>query len=165
MASEHSFDIVSKIDMQELDNALNQAKKELAQRYDLKDTGSDILFNQKDMEITLESASEFTLKSVVDILQSKMIKRGIATKVLDFGKLEPATHNSLRQKVKLKQGIDKEIAKKITTAIKETKLKVNAQVQGDSVRVTGKQLDDLQAIQKHLLTIELPVALQYDNYR
>lgn len=91
MASEHSFDIVSKINLQELDNALNQARKELQQRYDLKDSKSAILFNEKDMELTLESASEFTLKAVIDVLQSKLIKRNISTKVLDFQKIEPAS--------------------------------------------------------------------------
>ncbi len=165
MASEHSFDVVSKINLQELDNALNQARKELQQRYDLKDTKSAILFNEKDMELTLESASEFTLKSVIDILQSKLIKRGISTKVLDFQKIEPASQNTVRQKVKLKQGIDKETSKKITTAIKAMKLKVQAQVQGDEVRVSGKQIDDLQAVQKHLLSLDLGVPLQFVNYR
>ncbi len=165
MASDHSFDIVSKINMQELDNALNQARKELLQRYDLKDSNSNILFNQKEMELTLESASDFTLKSVVDVLQSKLIKRGISVLALDYGKIEPATQNSVRQKVKLKQGIDKETAKKITTAIKDMKLKVQASVQGDEVRVVGKQLDDLQAVQKHLLAGDFGVPLQFVNYR
>lgn len=165
MASEHSFDIVSKVNLQELDNALNQAKKEIAQRYDLKDSKSEILFNDKDMEITLESASDFTLKTVVDILQSKLIKRNISTKILDFQKIEPATHNSVRQKVKLKQGIDKENSKKVTTAIKDLKLKVQAQIQGDAVRVSGKQLDDLQAVQQALLAMDFGVPLQFENYR
>lgn len=165
MASEHSFDIVSKINLQELDNALNQARKEIQQRYDLKDTKSAILFNEKEMELTLESASEFTLKAVIDTLQSKLIKRGISTKVLDFQKIEPASRNSVRQKVKLKQGIDKETSKKITTAIKELKLKVQAQIQGDEIRVSGKQIDDLQAVQKHLLSIDLGIPLQFVNYR
>jgi uncharacterized protein YajQ (UPF0234 family) len=165
MASEHSFDVVSKINLQELDNALNQARKELQQRYDLKDSKSAILFNEKDMELTLESASEFTLKAVIDTLQSKLIKRNISTKVLDYQQIEPATQNTVRQKVKLKQGVDKETAKKITTAIKEMKLKVQAQVQGDEVRVSGKQLDDLQAVQKSLLAMDLGVPLQFVNYR
>jgi uncharacterized protein YajQ (UPF0234 family) len=124
MASEHSFDIVSKIPMQELDNALNQARKELQQRYDLKDSKSQILFNQKEMELTLESENEFTLKAVIDILHSKLIKRGISIKALEYGKIEPAAHNTVRQKVKLKQGLSKEVSKQITTAIKELKLKV-----------------------------------------
>jgi cyclic-di-GMP-binding protein len=165
MASENSFDIVSKIDMQELDNALNQARKELAQRYDLKDSNSNILFNQKDMELTLESASDFTLKSVVDVMQSKFIKRGISVQSLDYGKIESATQNSVRQKVKLKQGIDKETAKKITTAVKEMKLKVQASVQGDEVRISGKQLDDLQTVQRQLGAMDLGVPLQFLNYR
>ncbi|MCS7013094.1 MAG: YajQ family cyclic di-GMP-binding protein [Chloroherpetonaceae bacterium] len=165
MATEHSFDIVSKIPMQELDNALNQARKEIQQRYDLKDTNSEILFNPKEMELTLQSASEFTLKSVIDVLQSKLIKRGISIKALEYGKLEPASHNSVRQKVKLKQGLSKEVSKKITAAIKDLKLKVQTQVQGDAIRVSGKQIDDLQAVQKHLLSLDFEVPLQFENYR
>lgn len=165
MASEHSFDVVSKINLQELDNALNQARKELQQRYDLKDSKSAILFNEKDMELTLESASEFTLKAVVDTLQSKLIKRNISIKVLDYQQIEPATQNTVRQKVKLKQGVDKETSKKITTVIKEMKIKVQAQVQGDEVRVSGKKLDDLQAVQKALLATDFGVPLQFVNYR
>lgn len=165
MASDHSFDIVSKLDMQELDNALNQARKELLQRYDLKDTNSDIKFNVKDMELTLESASEFTLKSVTDVLQSKLIKRNISAKVLDFGKIEPATQNSVRQKVKLRQGIDKENAKKVVAAIKELKTKVQASIQGEDVRVSAKDIDELQAVQQKLRTMEFDVPLQFNNYR
>ncbi|MFN3561146.1 MAG: YajQ family cyclic di-GMP-binding protein [Chloroherpetonaceae bacterium] len=165
MASEHSFDIVSKINLQELDNALNQARKELQQRYDLKDSKSAILFNEKEMELTLESASEFTLKAVIDTLQSKLIKRNLSTKILDFQRIEPASQNTVRQKVKLKQGINKETSKKITTAIKELKLKVQAQVQGDEIRVSGKQIDDLQAVQKALLAMDFGVPLQFVNYR
>ncbi|PIO47686.1 MAG: YajQ family cyclic di-GMP-binding protein [[Chlorobium] sp. 445] len=165
MASEHSFDIVSKIPMQELDNALNQARKELQQRYDLKDSKSQILFNEKEMELTLESQNEFTLKSVIDVLQSKLIKRGISIKALEYGKIEPASQNTVRQKIKLKQGISKEVSKQITTAIKDLKLKVQAQVQGDAIRVSGKQIDDLQAVQKHLLALDLNLPLQFENYR
>ncbi|MBC8043247.1 MAG: YajQ family cyclic di-GMP-binding protein [Rhizobacter sp.] len=165
MASDHSFDIVSKLDMQELDNALNQARKELLQRYDLKDTNSDIKFNAKDMELTLESASEFTLKAVTDVLQSKLIKRNISAKVLDFGKIEPATQNSVRQKVKLRQGIDKENAKKVVAAIKELKTKVQASIQGEDVRVSAKDIDELQAVQQKLRTMEFDVPLQFNNYR
>lgn len=151
--------------MQELDNALNQARKEIQQRYDLKDTNSEILFNPKEMELTLQSASEFTLKSVIDVLQSKLIKRGISIKALKYGKLSPASHNSVRQKVKLKQGLSKEVSKKITAAIKDLKLKVQTQVQGDAIRVSGKQIDDLQAVQKHLLSLDFKVPLQFENYR
>jgi cyclic-di-GMP-binding protein len=165
MASEHSFDIVSKLNMQELDNALNQARKELQQRYDLKDTKSEILFNSKDMELTLETASDFTLKQVTDILQSKMLKRNLSIKTLEYGTIEPATQGTVRQKVKLKQGLDKEIAKKVITAIKDSKLKVQAAIQGDSVRVTGKQLDDLQAVQRLLGSMDLALPLQFENYR
>lgn len=165
MADTHSFDVVSKLDLQELDNALNQARKELQQRYDLKSSNSDILFNEKEMQITLESADEFSLKSVIDILQSKMIKRNISIKALDFGKIEPATQKSVRQKVKLKQGIDKETSKKITTAVKDMKLKVQAAVQGEEVRVTAKSIDDLQIVMQKLKSMDLNIPLQFTNYR
>lgn len=165
MASDSSFDVVSKLDMQELDNALNQARKEIVQRYDLKDSHSEVLFNEKDLELTLESATDMSLKSVIDILQSKLIKRGISIKALEYGKVEPATQNSLRQKVKLKQGIDKENAKIITTAVKELKLKVQAQIQGETVRISGKDKDELQTVIQKLKTLEFPVPLQFENYR
>ncbi|NTV46165.1 MAG: YajQ family cyclic di-GMP-binding protein [Chlorobiales bacterium] len=165
MADTHSFDIVSKLDLQELDNALNQARKELQQRYDLKSSNSNILFNEKEMLITLESADEFSLKSVIDILQSKMIKRNISIKALDFGKVEPATQKTVRQKVTLKQGIDKETSKKITIAIKDMKLKVQAAVQGEEVRVTAKSIDDLQTVMQKLNAMELNVPIQFTNYR
>ncbi|NTW50299.1 MAG: YajQ family cyclic di-GMP-binding protein [Chlorobiales bacterium] len=165
MADTHSFDVVSKLDLQELDNALNQARKELQQRYDLKSSNSDILFNEKDMLITLESADEFSLKSVIDILQSKMIKRNISIKALDFGKVEPATQKTVRQKVTLKQGIDRETSKKITIAIKDMKLKVQAAVQGEEVRVTAKSIDDLQTVMEKLKAMDLNTPLQFTNYR
>lgn len=165
MADTHSFDIVSKLDLQELDNALNQARKELQQRYDLKSSNSEILFNEKEMLITLESADEFSLKSVIDILQSKMIKRNISIKALDFGKIEPATQKTVRQKVKLKQGIDRDTSKKITIAIKDMKLKVQAAVQGEEVRVTAKAIDDLQTVMQKLKAMDLNIPLQFTNYR
>ncbi|ACF13029.1 protein of unknown function DUF520 [Chloroherpeton thalassium ATCC 35110] len=165
MSSTFSFDVVSKLDMQEFDNALNQAKKELQQRYDLKNTNSSIEFNQKDMQLTLESADEFSLKSVVDIIESKMIKRGISIKSLDFGKVEPASQKSVRQKISLKEGIDKENAKKITNAVKDMKLKVQASVQGEEVRISGKSKDELQTVMSALKEMDLPVPLQFTNYR
>jgi len=165
MASTYSFDVVSKIDMQEFDNALNQSKKELQQRYDLKNTHSSIEFNQKEEQLTLESADEFSLKSVVDIVQSKMIKRGLSIKCLDFGKVEPASQKSVRQKISLKQGIDKENSKKITGAVKDMKLKVQASVQGEEVRISGKSKDDLQTVMNTLKEMDLPVPLQFANYR
>jgi len=165
MASDSSFDIVSKIDTHELDNAINQAQKELSQRYDLKGTNSKIEFNKTEMELKLESADEFTLKTVVDILQSKMIKRGISIKALNFDKVEPASQKTVRQKVTFTQGISKEISKKITKHIKDMKLKVQVQVQGEEVRVSGKSRDDLQEVISSLKALDLDVPLQFENYR
>jgi hypothetical protein len=165
MAAANSFDVVSKIDIHELDNAINQAQKELSQRYDLKGTHSEITFNKTEMDLKLESKDEFTLKTVVDILQSKMIKRGISIKALDYGKVEPATQKSVRQKVTFKQGIDKETSKKITKHIKDMKLKVQVQVQGEEVRVSSKSRDELQEVITSLKAMDLDVPLQFENYR
>ncbi len=165
MASVNSFDVVSKINIHELDNAINQAQKELAQRYDLKGTNSDISFNKTEMELKLESADEFTLKTVLDILQSKMIKRGVSVKALSFEKVEPATHKSVRQKVTFKQGIDKETSKKITKHIKDLKLKVQVQVQGEEVRVSSKSKNELQEVIASLKAMDLDLPLQFENYR
>ncbi len=165
MAAANSFDVVSKIDTHELDNAINQAQKELSQRYDLKGTNSEIIFNKTEMDLKLESKDEFTLKTVVDILQSKLIKRGISIKALDYGKVEPATQKSVRQKVTFKQGIDKETSKKITKHIKDMKLKVQVQVQGEEVRVSGKSRDELQEVITSLKAMDLDVPLQFENYR
>ncbi|KAK3582464.1 hypothetical protein CHS0354_024011 [Potamilus streckersoni] len=159
MATEHSFDVVSKVDMQEFDNALNQARKEIQQRYDLKDANASIEFNQKEMELVILSSNEMTLKSVIDVFHSKLIKRGIAIKTIDYGKTETASHQSVRQKATIKQGIDKELAKQINSAIKEMKLKVQSSVQGDVIRVSGRSIDDLQMVQSKLTnqTFALPL--------
>jgi uncharacterized protein YajQ (UPF0234 family) len=163
MAKDASFDIVSNIDMQEMDNAVNQAIKEMTGRFDFKNSKSSIELGEK--EITLASDDEFKLKSVVDILESKMIKRGISIKSLDFGKIEPASGGTVRQAVKLKQGIDQDNAKKIVKLIKDSKIKVQASVQGDSVRVSGKSRDDLQAVIALLRGADLSLDLQFTNYR
>lgn len=163
MAKDASFDIVSNIDMQEMDNAVNQAIKEMTGRFDFKNSKSSIELGEK--EITLASDDEFKLKSVVDILESKMIKRGISIKSLDFGKIEPASGGTVRQVVKLKQGIDQDNAKKIVKLIKDSKIKVQASVQGDSVRVSGKSRDDLQAVIALLRGADLTLDLQFNNYR
>ncbi|MGZ4031077.1 MAG: YajQ family cyclic di-GMP-binding protein [Tumebacillaceae bacterium] len=163
MAKDASFDIVSNIDMQEMDNAVNQAIKEMTGRFDFKNSKSSIELGEK--ELTLASDDEFKLKSVVDILESKMIKRGISIKSLDFGKVEPASGGTVRQTVKLKQGIDQDNAKKIVKLIKDSKIKVQAAVQGDSVRVSGKSRDDLQAVIQLLRGADLSLDLQFNNYR
>lgn len=163
MAKDASFDIVSEIDMQEMDNAVNQALKEMTGRFDFKNSKSSIDLGEKDL--TIASDDEFKLKSVVDILETKMHKRGISLKSLDFGKVEPASGGTVRQVVKLKQGLDQDNAKKIVKIIKDSKLKVQVSVQGDQVRVTGKSRDDLQAVIQLLRNSDLPVDLQFTNYR
>ncbi|MHB8171645.1 MAG: YajQ family cyclic di-GMP-binding protein [Thermincolia bacterium] len=163
MSKDNSFDIVSTIDMQEVDNAINQAIKEIKNRFDFKNSKSDI--RQEKDKIILVSDDEFKLKNVVDILESKMIKRGISLKALNYGKVEEATGNTVRQVVDLQQGISKEQAKVVTKIIKDTKLKVQAQIQDDQVRVSGKDRDDLQAVIKALKDKDLDFDLQFINFR
>ncbi|WP_058304000.1 YajQ family cyclic di-GMP-binding protein [Gorillibacterium timonense] len=163
MANENSFDVVSKIDMQELNNALNQASREIETRFDFKGSKSSITLEKE--ELVVLSDDEFKLQNVLDILTSKMAKRGISLKNLDYGKVEPASGSLVRQKIKLRQGIDQEIAKKINIMIRDSKRKVTSQIQGDQVRVTGKSRDDLQAIIQLLKQADLPVELQFLNFR
>lgn len=165
MAQQNSFDIVSEINMQEVDNALNQARKEVLTRYDFKDTKTTIEFNEKERVVTVTSDNEFRLKAVIDVLQNKFIKRGIHLKSLKYGAIEPAAGGMVRQKITLQVGIDKENAKKLVQVIKETKLKVQAQIMEDQLRVSGKNKDDLQAVIAHLRSIDFPLPLQFTNYR
>ena len=165
MAGQNSFDIVSEINMQEVDNALNQARKEIGQRYDFKGTKTEINFAEKEKEITVLSDDDFRLKAVIDVLQNKFIKRGIAIKSLKYGNVEPASGNMVRQKITLQVGIDKENAKKLVQIIKETKLKVQAQIMDEQVRVTGKDRDDLQTIIAKLKALDFVLPLQFTNYR
>ncbi len=163
MTQEYSFDIVSKVEMQELANAVTQAMKEIETRFDFKGSKSSIVL-EKEMLI-LVSDDEYKLKSVIDILQSKMMKRGISIKNMDFGKLESASGGTVRQQVKLKQGIGQEDAKKINILIRDSKLKVKTQIQGEQIRVTGKSKDDLQAVIALLRGNDLPIELQFINMR
>ena len=165
MADSYSFDIVSKVDMQEVDNALNQARKEIVQRYDFKGSKSSIDLNQKESEIVVLSDDDFKMKSVIDILQTKFVKRGVPLKALTYGTIEPASGGTVRQVIKLQNGIDKENAKLITTMIKESKLRVQAQIMGDQVRVTGKSKDDLQIAINMIRQADLKFAVQFVNYR
>ena len=165
MADQNSFDIVSKVDMQEVDNALNQARKEIIQRYDFKGTKSSIELKQKEHEIVVISDDEFKLKSVIDIVQSKFVKRGVPLKALSYSSVEPAAGGLVRQVIKLQQGIEKENAKTIVKMIKDTKLKVQAQIMDDQVRVSGKSKDDLQSVMTVLRQADLPFAVQFVNYR
>ena len=165
MPADHSFDIVSEINLQEMDNAVNQAVKEITTRYDFKGTAASLEFNRKDKELTITADGESQLESVRKVLVEKMVKRGVDPKALDPQTAEQATHKTLRQKVKLKTGIDKDTAKTIQRAIKDLKLKVNASIQGDALRVTGSKKDDLQAVMTHLRASPPPVPLQFNNFR
>ncbi|REK76574.1 YajQ family cyclic di-GMP-binding protein [Paenibacillus paeoniae] len=163
MSSESSFDIVSKVDMQELSNAITQAEREIETRFDFKGSKSSIAL-EKD-ELVVGSDDEYKLKSVIDILQSKMIKRGVPIKNMDYGKLEGASGGTVKQRIKLRQGIEQDISKQINILIRDSKLKVKSQIQGDQIRVTGKSRDDLQAVMALLRGADLPVELQFTNYR
>lgn len=162
-ADMHFFDVVSKVDYQEVRNAVDQAQKEIRQRYDFKGSKSAVELTKEDM--ALISDDEGKLKSVVDVLETKLVRRGISLKALEYGKIEPASGGTVRQMVKLKQGIDKEHAKRITTLIKNSGLKVQSQVQDEQVRVTAKKIDDLQAIIQMIKAEDLGIAVQFVNYR
>ena len=165
MAQQSSFDIVSEVDVQEVDNALNQARKEIGQRYDFKDSKSSIELNQKEKTVTLISDDDFKLKSVIDIVQSKLIKRGVPLKALRYGKAEPAANSTMRQVITLQVGIEKEDAKLVVKMIKDTKLRVQAQIMDDQIRVSAKDRDDLQSVIKMLRESDLSFAMQFVNYR
>ncbi len=165
MAQQNSFDIVSEVNMQEVDNALNQARKEVATRYDFKDSKTTIDFAEKEKEVTVHTEDDFRLKAVIDILQSKFIKRGIAIKTLKYGNVETAAGSTVRQKITLQVGIDKENAKKLVQIIKDTKIRVQPSIMEDQVRVSGKDKDDLQTIIATLRGIEFPLPLQFTNFR
>ncbi len=161
--SEPSFDVVSQVNLPEVANAVAQAHKEIAQRFDLK--GSAASLTLTDTELTLTANDEFGLKAVNDILQGKLVKRGVPLKALDYGKIEPAAKGTVRQAVTVRQGIATEKAKEIVKAIKDAKLKVQAAIQGDQVRVSGKKKDDLQAAIALLKAADFGIPLQFTNYR
>lgn len=163
MAKNSSFDVVSEVDMQEVDNAVNQTVKEISQRYDFKGSKSSLELEGKVIKIITDD--EYKLKSVVDILQSKIIKRGIDLKTLDYGKVEPASGGLVKQDVNIQEGITKEKGKELVAAIKATKIKVQAQIMDDQVRVTGKNKDDLQEIISLLKEGDYGVPLQFTNFR
>ena len=165
MAQNHSFDIVNEIDFQEADNAVNQGIKEIHQRYDLKDSNTEIELNKKDKFISINSKDDYSLKASIDILQSKFIKRGISIKALKYGEPETASGGRIKQKIDLQSGISKEQAKKITSLIKISKLKVSAQIQDEQVRVQGTKIDDLQAVIKLVKDSELDFPTQFTNMK
>jgi uncharacterized protein YajQ (UPF0234 family) len=164
MAADSSFDVVSKVDIQEVKNAIDQASKEVNARFDLKNSKSTITL-EGDETVQLASQDEYTIKAVTDILQQKFVKRGVSLKNLDFEKVEPAANSSVRQKIKLKQGVNSDAAKKIVAAIKDAKVKANASIQGDTVRVSSKDRDTLQSVIALLRGKDFGVDLQFTNYR
>ncbi len=165
MAQKYSFDIVSEVDFQEIDNALNQAKKEINQRYDLKDAKTVLELNKKEKNITINSKDNYSLKASMDILKSKFIKRKISLKVLKEKEIEPASGGRVKQIISLQSGISKENAKKITKMIKEMKLKVNAQIMDEQIRVQGSKKDDLQAVMNKIKQSDLDFPVQFVNYK
>ena len=166
MAKDCSFDIVSEFDKQELVNAVDQVKREIGSRFDLKGSNSDVILDT-DKTITITTNDEMKLKNILDILQSKMIKRSLSIKILDPQPIENALGGNVRQVFNLKKGLTQDLAKKIVADIKNTKLKVQASIQGDQVRASGKDKDDLQSVIKTLRENEdsYSVPLQFQNYR
>ena len=158
-----SFDVVSEYDRQELVNAVNQAQREIGTRYDFKGTNSTLELGEK--EISLEADSDYKLGAMIDILKSKMVKRQVDLKVLDAQKVEPAAKGRVRQKVELRQGLSDELARDVVKRIKADLPKLQSRIEGDKVRVTGKSRDDLQAAIKLLRDANLPIPLQFTNYR
>jgi uncharacterized protein YajQ (UPF0234 family) len=164
MASDNSFDVVSKIDMQEVTNAIQQALKEVHTRFDLKDSKSEIAMEGKDA-ITMSSVDEYKLKAVNDIFQTKLVKRQVPLKGLNYGPLESAAGSTVRQKITLQQGIPIEKARDIVKAVKDSKLKVQASIQGDTIRVTSKDRDTLQQVIALLKGRDFGIDMQFTNYR
>jgi uncharacterized protein YajQ (UPF0234 family) len=164
MADDYSFDVVSKLNLQEVENAVAQANKEIQTRFDFKGSVSRLEWDKKEM-LTLYSDDEQKLKSVIDILQSKLVKRGVSLQALDYQKIEAAERATVRQPIKMKQGIESEKAKAIVKAIKEAKLKVQASIQGDQLRVSSKSKDELQATMNFVRGQDYGVPLQFTNYR
>ncbi len=165
MPDTFSFDIVSEVNLQEVDNAVNQARKEIGQRYDFKGSKSSMELNLKEKELLVTSDDDFKMKSVIDVLQGKLIKRGVPVKALDYGPVEPAAGGTVRRIIRLRVGIGKDDAKLIVKMIKDTKLKVQAQIMEDQVRVSGRSKDDLQSVMKLVRDADLKFATQFTNYR
>jgi uncharacterized protein YajQ (UPF0234 family) len=162
---ENTFDIVSKIDLAEVNNAVQQALKEIHQRFDLKDSKSDIQLNEKDNKLVLSSLDEYKLKAVSDVLQQKLVKRNVSLKGLTFGSIVPAAGSSVRQEITLQQGISTEKARDIVKAVKDSKKKVQASIQGDVVRISGKDRDSLQEVIALLRGKDFGIDMQFTNYR
>ncbi len=163
MSKESSFDIVSKVDLAEVTNAIHTAMKEIENRFDFKGSKSSITLEKE--EIVMVSDDEYKLGQLKDVLLGKLVKRGVSIKNLEYGKIEPAAGATVRQRAKLIQGIDKDNAKKINTIIKDTGLKVKSQIQDDQIRVTGRSKDELQTVIAAIKKADLPIEVQFINYR
>jgi uncharacterized protein YajQ (UPF0234 family) len=163
MAGDSSFDVVSDFDQQELVNALDQARREIATRYDFK--GSKVGFELGKEAVTLTADDEYRAGAAQDLLETKAVRRGLSLKIFDWGKVEPAGGNKVRQEIKLRRGLSDEIAKRITKLIRDEHPKVKSQIQGDAVRVSGKSKDELQAVITRLRDLDIEVPLQFQNYR
>lgn len=163
MAKDSSFDIVSEVDMQEMDNSINQAMKEISQRYDFK--GSKALISIENDSLKLTAEDDYKIKAILEILKGKMIKRGISIKCLNPGKIENASGSTLKQIIEIQKGLDKEKAKEVTSHIKNLKLKVQAQIMDDKVRVSGSKIDDLQKVIQLLKSTDFNIDLQFINMR
>ena len=162
---DNSFDVVSELEMPEVLNAVQQAQKELITRYDLKDSKSSIELNEKDKKLVLASADDYKLKAVIEILEGKLVKRKVSLKGLTYGTIIPATGSSVKQEVTLQSGVPSEKAKEIVKSLKESKLKIQAAINGDLIRVSGKDRDSLQEIIKLLNGFDLGIDMQFINYR
>ena len=160
-----SFDVVSKFDMQELDNAVNMVKRDIANRFDFKGSSADLELNKNENSIKLKADNEYQIKAVADMLEKRAIGRKVSVKTFEYGNIEQASGMNIRQIVKLKQGIDKDSATKINKLIKTQKLKVQSQIQGDQLRVTGKKIDDLQKVIQIIKEQNLSLPLQFINMR
>ena len=165
MAEQNSFDVVSKVDMQEVKNAVDQALKEIHQRFDFKGTKTELTLKDKESELVVLSDDEYKLKSVVDIVKAKLVKRNVSVKAFAFGSVEPALGGTVRQIAKIQNGLATEKAKEVVKEIKEGKFKAQAQIQGDQIRVQGKSRDELQAVIAFLKSKDFGVDLQFVNYR
>ena len=160
-----SFDIVSSLDMQEIDNGVNMVKRDLNNRYDFKGSSSSITLNKGDNSILIEGDNEYQMDTIVDMLQNRAISRKVSVKAFNYNNIESASGMKFRQKIDLQSGISKENGKKINNLIKDMKLKVNSQIQGDQVRVTGKKIDDLQAVMGELKGKSIDIPVQFVNMK
>ncbi len=165
MPQENTFDVVSQVNLQEVSNAVQQALKEVQTRYDLKSSGSRIELVEKDLKLQLSAPDEFKLKAVTEILQQKLVRRGVSLRAFDYGKIEPAAGASVRQEISIKQGISSETAREIVRAIKDSKKKVQASIQGDTVRVSSRDRDVLQEVIALIKQRDFGLDLQFTNYR